>query len=85
VRCGDASATEAPAPSEVEALASAVVDYLATFQEVALTALAVTRVQLIACGELLPITDREIEARARALVAQQNATYVRASVDQAII
>ncbi len=85
VRSSDASATEAPAPSEVEALASAVVDYLATFQEVALTALDVTRVQLIACGELLPITDREIEARARALVAAQNAAYARATDGQALM
>jgi len=85
VRSGDADASEAPAPSEVEGLASAVVNYVATFEEVALTALNVTRVQLVAVGELLSITDREIEARARALVAQQNATYVRASVDQAIM
>ncbi len=85
VRSGDASASEAPEPSEVEALASAVVDYLATFHEVALTALDVTRVQLIACGELLPITDREVEARARALVAAQNAAYARATDGQAVM
>jgi len=85
VRAGDADASEAPAPSEVEGLASAVVNYVATFEEVALTALNVTRLQLVAVGELLSITDCEIEARARSLVAAQNATYVRASVDQAIM
>jgi len=85
VRSGDASASEAPAPSEVEALATAVVNYVATFEEVALTALNVTRLQLVAVGELLSVTDCEIEARARSLVAAQNATYVRASVDQAIM
>ena len=85
VRSGDADASEAPALSEVEGLASAVVNYVATFEEVALTALDVTRVQLIACGELLPITDREVEARARALVAAQNAAYVRATDGLAVI
>jgi len=85
VRSGDVSASEAPAPSEVEALASAVVEYLAKFEDVVLTALTVTRVQLVAVGELLDISDRELEVRARALVAAQNAAYVRATDGQAVI
>jgi len=85
VRSGGADASEAPAPSEVEGLASAVVNYVATFEEVALTALNVTRLQLVAVGELLSITDCEIAARARAIVAQQTATYVRGTLDQAIM
>jgi len=85
VRSGDASASEAPAPSEVEGLASAVVNYVATFEEVALTALDVTRLQLVAVGELLSITDGEVEARARALVAAQNAAYARATDGQAVM
>lgn len=85
VRSGDASASEAPALSEVEGLASAVVNYVATFEEVALTALDVTRLQLVAVGELLSIIDGEVEARARALVAAQNAAYARATDGQAVM
>jgi len=85
VRAGDADASEAPAPSEVEGLASAVVNYVATFQDVVLTVLSVTRVQLVAVGELLAITDREVEARATALLAAQTATYVRGTLDQAVM
>lgn len=82
---GDADAAEASAPSEVEALATAAVEYITLFQDVVLTALTVTRVQLVAVGELLPITDREVEARARALVAAQNAAYVHATDGQAVM
>ncbi len=85
VRSGDASASEAPAPSEVEALATAVAEYVSLFEDVVLTALGVTRVQLVAVGELLDITDREIEARARALLVAQTATYVRGILNQAVM
>ncbi len=74
-----AGAGAVPSLAEVEALAVATVNYLAKFEEVALTALNVTRLQLVAVGELLDIGDREVEARAQALVAAQNAAYVHAT------
>lgn len=80
-----AGAGAVPSLAEVEALAVATVDYLSLFQEVVLAVLVVTKVQLTACGELLAITDREVEARARALVAAQNAAYVRATDGLAVI
>jgi len=74
-----------PSLAEVEALAVATVDYLSLFQEVVLAVLVVTKVQLTACGELVAITDREVELRARALVAAQNAAYVRATDGLSVI
>ncbi len=80
-----AGAGAVPSLAEVEALAVATVDYLSLFQEVVLAVLVVTKVQLTACGELLAITDREVELRARALVAAQNAAYVRATDGLSVI
>ena len=80
-----AGAGAVPSLAEVEALAVATVDYLSLFQEVVLAVLVVTKVQLTACGELVVITDREVERRARALVAAQNAAYVRATDGLSVI